>query len=71
MSEIGDSSNAREQSEYVQRNRTEGYVIQCDGEGAIVDGPTYTLPPAFGASAFAVATERVARRPASGVSSAA
>ncbi|MGB5841588.1 MAG: ATP-binding protein [Brucella anthropi] len=36
MSEIGDSSNAREQSEYVQRNRTEGYVIQCDGESAIV-----------------------------------
>ncbi len=36
MSEFGDSSNAREQGKYVQRNRTEGYVIQCDGESAIV-----------------------------------
>lgn len=36
MSEIGDGSDARGQGEYVQRNRTEGYVIQCDGEGAVV-----------------------------------
>ncbi|MFP3436063.1 hypothetical protein SB781_40560, partial [Paraburkholderia sp. SIMBA_061] len=36
MSEIGGNSGAREHGEYVQRNRTEGYVIQCDGEGAIV-----------------------------------